>query len=127
MQSLRLNVWHRRLESEGGPHSWTAEYQFLDELAVALLVGEVAIGKQQVAPLEGIPDAGECLPGEIGRSCAGVEIVGREPAAFAEPETSAQADDAVPEFFLLRHRLPDWGNWPTGPASCQSAPAFTMR
>src|SRR6476469_2704830 len=89
-------------EPEGGAQRRAAEAEVLQQLVVALVVEQRAVGEHDVAPLEAVADADQGLPGELGRAGADVDVVRREPAAFAPLYAPAHADDAVPEFGAAR-------------------------
>ena len=97
VQELRWKVWPaargpqglQRQPSESKTHtnSRPTETHALQQIAVPLVVFEMAIGQQQIAPRERVSNADEKLPGQIGVACANVDMKRREPVAIAEAET----------------------------------------
>src|SRR5689334_9463699 len=91
------------LEPEGRAERRTAEAEVLQQLVVALVVIELAIGKDQITPLEAVGDAGHALPREVRRAAADIQVVRAVPRRVAPAHPPTHADDAVPEIALPRH------------------------
>src|SRR5262249_29707373 len=65
--------------------------------AVVELIVDVCPDPEHLAPVEGIADTRDALPGEVRLAGADIDVEGREPGvAFTEHESPLDADDAVP-------------------------------
>src|SRR5262249_933777 len=89
-------------ESEGRSDRRTAEAKILQELVVALVVGQGAIREHRVAPAECIRDTHEGLPGDPRGAGSGVHVVGDGPAPPSQTDQPTHAHDRVPQVCALR-------------------------